>query len=338
MINPTIKRALPQTPSRIERVAVSGAAGFIGRHLCSHLARRGCEVGGLVQKGLPPASARGTSVAADVCEPKAWERVVHGASAVVHLAARVHYVDRRDATDVYMRTNAEGTRVAAEAAAAAGVGTFVLVSTVAIFDDALTDIAEETTPAPVSAYGRSKLAAEQLALEVAARSGLRVIVLRPPMVYGPGMKGNPLRLFAFINSGWPLPLASIRNCRSFLYVRNLTAAIDFVLQSESLKSGTYLVADRDRTSTPDLIRTVARELERSPFLVPFPIGVMLSAGRLLASASAFKLDPFTSLNRLSKSMVLHPRRLCDAGFEPPFSLAQGLAETAQWYRAAAKPH
>lgn len=229
---------------------------------------------------------------------------IDGCDAVVHLANIAHTAAH---PEDLQRVNVDGTRRQAERAVAAGVRRFVYLSSVkaASCDDA---------------YGRTKLAAEHA---LACVRGLERVVLRPPLVYGPGVKANFLALMKLIKSGWPLPLASIENRRSLLYVGNLCDAIVLCLQAPLAAGGTYGVSDGEPVSTPRLCRALANALGQPSRLFSCPPGLL----DLLGGERA---------RRLTGSLVIDDHLIREQlGWRPRYSLAEGLRVTADWYRAQA---
>jgi len=222
-----------------------------------------------------------------------------GCDSVVHLANIAH--TSASAADL-QRVNVEGTIAQARVALAAGARRFVYLSSL-------------KAAQPDDAYGRAKLQAERALLGLA---GLEPVILRPPLVYGPRVKANFLALLRAIDRGWPLPLASIENRRSLVYVGNLVDAILACLGGPA-QGRTYAVSDGAPVSTPELCRAIGRALGRPARLFAFP-------GALL------RLAP--GLARLAQSQEADDRAIrAELGWQPPFSLEEGLRLTAQWYRA-----
>ncbi|MGD9952522.1 MAG: NAD-dependent epimerase/dehydratase family protein [Burkholderiales bacterium] len=224
---------------------------------------------------------------------------LEGADAVVHLANIAHTA--ASPADLH-RVNVQGTLATAQAAVAAGARRFVYLSSL-------------KAAAPADAYGRAKAIAEQglLGLE-----GLEPVILRPPLVYGPRVKANFLSLLRAIDRGWWLPLASVANRRSFLYVENLADAVLRCLEAP-VAAKPYALADGAPISTPELCRAIARALGRPARLLPFPPPLL-------------RLVPRTA--RLVESQVADDRELREAlGWTPPFDMAEGLRRTVEWYRA-----
>lgn len=321
-------------------VLVTGATGFLGRQLCEALHGRGIPVRGLVRD---PASRLPAGVpaapAADLLDRAAVRRAVAGADAVVHLAARVH-VMRDSAADPlaeFRRVNVEGTRVLLEEAVAAGARSFVFVSSVkAVGESGTAPWTEATPPRPVDPYGISKLEAERLVRDTAERAGLHAPILRLPLVYGPGVKGNMLQLFGLVSRGVPLPFGAVPNRRSMVYSANVVAAIQAVLGSPSAGSETFFVSDGRDLTTPELVREVARALGVAPRLLRVPHVLLRAAARAGDALSLLAPFPLTSaaLQRLTGSLSLDASKLGRVtGFRPPYTVEEGLRATADWYRA-----
>jgi nucleoside-diphosphate-sugar epimerase len=249
--------------------------------------------------------------------------LVEDSDAVVHLAALAHRaVDESD----LRRVNVDATMRLAEAAAGR-VRRFVFLSSVKVHgeDSGAGAFGESDTPRPEDAYGKCKLEAERLLTEISARSGMELVVLRPPLVYGPRVKANFLRLLRWVNSGLPLPLAGIRNRRSLIYLGNLVDAIALCVEHPAAR-GPFLVSDEEIVSTPELVSRVARSLGRPARLFPAPSALLRLAGTLLGRSD--------QMQRLTGNLVLdvsRARRLI--GWRPPLALDQGLAETALWFQS-----
>jgi nucleoside-diphosphate-sugar epimerase len=320
-------------------VLVTGATGFVGASICRFLLESGWRVRGLVRPGSGPLhTGVEAAPAADLLDAPALARAVAGVDAVVHLAARVHAM-RDTAADPlaeFRRVNVEGTRLLAEAAGGAGAGCFVLASSVKAADaSGERPWTEEDPPAPRDPYGLSKLEAERVAAGVAAASRMRSATLRLPLVYGPGVRANFLRLMRLVDRGVPLPFGGVRNRRSMAFVGNVAAAVDRVLRGGPAAAGVFFVSDQDDVSTPDLVREIARALGRRPRLVPVPTGGLRAAGRIGDALSTVIPFPLTTaaLDRLLGTLEVDSSRLSRlTGFTPPYTLRDGVERTAAWYR------
>jgi nucleoside-diphosphate-sugar epimerase len=306
-------------------ILVTGSTGFIGRPLCLALVEAGARVRGGSRTGGPhPIAGVDRVLIGDPLDRDAVAPAVAGTDAIVHLAARVH-VMRETAADPlaeFRRANVDVTRVLGEEAAAAGVSHLVFASTVkAVGEETTTPWTEDTPPQPADPYGRSKLEAERLLRELAERSATGVSALRLPLVYGPEVKGNMLRLFALVDRGIPLPFGAVRNRRSMLYVGNLVAAVRAVLERPAPGFRAFFATDLRDVSLPDLIRLIGDALGRPARLLPVPPGLL----RLLL--------PPAEAGRLIGSLAVDASRLPRAtGYKPTYTVEQGLRATAEWYR------
>lgn len=310
-------------------ILVTGANGFVGRALCAALRDAGLRVRGIVRSPAGNAAVCGCDeiIAGDICGELDWNRALSGIDSVVHLAGRAHVT--RDSTPdplaAYRRVNVDATRRLARAAADCGVRRCVFLSSVKVNGDASqVPFTERDAPRPEDPYGRTKWEAEQALHEIAARSRLEFVILRPPLVYGPGVKGNVLRLMRAIDRGLPLPFASIENQRSLIYVGNLVDAIILSLDHPAAADKTYLLADDDGISTPDLVRSMARALGKPARLLPFPPTLLKLAGRVTGQSDA--------VSRLLGSLQVDSSQIRrELGWRPRYDLAYGLRETARWY-------
>ena len=313
---------------------VTGANGFVGSALRRALSRKGHRVRSAVRntERISPSDAATSDIIAigDIGPGTEWHAAMSDVDCVVHLVARTHVL-RDTGVDTladYRRVNVEATRRLAQTAARSGVKRFVFVSSIKVNGESTGDhpFTENDTPRPEDAYGISKWEAEQAIWQIAAAGGMQVVVLRPPLVYGPGVKGNLLQLLQVVARGWPLPLASIRNRRSLVFVGNLVDAIMAAASSPAAPGNTFLVSDGEDVSTPDLVRALARALNVPARLVPCPAVLLKFAARVIGRADAAA--------RLTGSLQVDSSRIRrELDWKPHHSLAAGLARMAQWYHA-----
>ncbi|MCG8510362.1 MAG: NAD-dependent epimerase/dehydratase family protein [Rhodospirillales bacterium] len=265
----------------------------------------------------------------DVGPATDWKTALGGIEGVVHLAARVHVMRAvADSLGEFRRVNVEGTHRLAIAAAAAGVGRMVFVSSIKVNGDetGAGPFTERDSPAPRGPYGVSKWEAEQVLKQVGEKTGMETVIIRPPLVYGPGVKGNFLSLLRFCDKAIPLPLAAVRNTRSLIYLGNLIDALGCVLSHPAAAGRTFLVRDGEDLSTPDLIRRTSAALRRSARLFAVPTPLLRFAAALAGHS--------TEADRLLGSLVVDDGSIRDVlGWRPPFSVAEGLGETAAWFRS-----
>jgi nucleoside-diphosphate-sugar epimerase len=308
-------------------ILVTGATGFIGRALCA--AAPGYSVRRAV-RSLEPGQSGAVAVG-DITPDTDWRRALEDVQCVVHLAARTHVLRETagDPLSEYRRINVAGTVRLAEQAARMGVRRLVFMSSVKVNGESTQQpFTERDAPRPEDGYGISKWEAEQALARLAAATRLEIVVLRPPLVYGPQVKGNFLRLLDVVARRAPLPLASIENRRSLLYVGNLAEAVLAAIASPHAAGRTYLLNDGEDVSTPGLVREIARALGVPPRLLPCPVSWLKLAGALTGKRAA--------VGRLTGSLQVDStaaRR--DLEWRPRYTLAQGLAETARWYHARA---
>ena len=348
------------------KVLVTGAAGFIGSMLCVRLAEAAHEViacsrSRVEQPGIFYVPATELGPGTD------WAAALAGVDAVVHLAGLAAVDGSGNSADLegeYRKVNVEGTRALAKQAAKAGVKHFVLMSSLhSVAAESEERITEETKPQPVSAYGRSKLAAEKAIQEELRTSGCAWTIFRPPLVYGPGNKANFGLLLKLVKTGIPLPLASVRNRRSFIYVENMVDLISKCLGNANAFGKVYLPSDGEDVSMPELIRAIARANagveqgagsrehgdrtntrhvvgRRGDLFALRPSAVALRSGsRARHSARLFRFPPsllklagrspgLGALRKLTSSLYVESEPIRrELGWSPPFTMEEGLRRT-----------
>lgn len=324
------------------RILVTGAAGFIGRHVIARLLQDGHRVRALVHSMGPardmPAGVE--IVAGDIRDAGAMKAAAAGCETVFHLAGKTHAVSERDEDEAgYHALNVEGTRNVLEAAVAGGATRFVFFSSVKAMGEEAPDCRDESwTPAPVTAYGRSKLEAEKLVLEYGRRSNLAVTCLRLPLVYGVGNKGNLFRMIAAIDRGLFPPLPSVPSRRSLVHVANVVEAAMLAGEKPAAHGRCYIVTDGRAYSTRELYGLIRKALGRRMPRWSVPMGILAAAARVgdLAGRVVRRRMPFDSdaLAKLTGSAWYSSDLISrELGYRPLMTFERALPELIAWYRA-----
>lgn len=313
------------------KVLVTGATGFVGRALCGRLKADDWQVYGTIRnerKAMGLCAGVVPVQLADIGPDTDWGDCLRGIDTVIHLAARVHVKNDKaiNPLALFRQANVTATANLARQAAAAGARRLVFLSTVKVNGEGQPGpYTENDEPAPEDFYGVSKWEAEKELGKVSAETGLEVVIIRTPLVYGPGVKANFLSLLQIVHGGVPLPLGSARNCRSFIYIRNLVDAVSACILHPNAAGQCYLVSDGEDVSTPELIRRIACALEKPARLFPFPDALIRLAGAVTGTSPA--------ANRLLVSLTLDSSKIGrELGWKPPYTMEQGLKETANWFK------
>lgn len=313
-------------------VLVTGAAGFVGRLLTSELLAAGHRVKAAQRRldpGQPEFPGLQRIAVGDISGQTHWGRALEGVDAVAHLAARAHILSDAhvDPITEYRRINVDASENLGRAAAAAGVKRLLFLSSIGVNGKRTEGqpFTESDPASPHDTYAVSKWKAECALASVAARTGLQLVIVRSPLVYGPHVKANFLRLMWLASKALPLPLGAVANRRSMIFVGNLVDALSRCIEHPAAAGQTFLVSDGQDVSTPEIIRHIARALGVSPRLFPFPVAGLKALAVLLSrSEEAGKLLDSLALDSS------HIRRCL--GWRPPYSLQQGIEVTARWYR------
>jgi nucleoside-diphosphate-sugar epimerase len=310
------------------RVLVTGASGFVGRFVMSELKRRGVEPVAVLRRG--PARNSEAGICLDASSPlEAMRAALEGADAIIHLAAAVHDMSGQTTEADFLRANRDYPLRLATAAAQANVSRFVFASTIKVNGDGTEpgQIYSELSPVtPNGAYAESKWQAEEGLRELSATSKLCTRIVRPPLVYGPGVRANFRNLMRLVKSGVPLPFGSVQNARSLIYVENLAEVLArLALDASSAPlTRTYLVSDGEDLSTPELIRRLAQQLNVRPRLLNVPEAALRFAFSALRRRELAE--------RLLGSLRVDSARVrADLPWQAPVSVDEGLARTASWF-------
>jgi nucleoside-diphosphate-sugar epimerase len=307
-------------------VLVTGAGGFIGRQFQRTLLDRGIVYRAAVRTEVSRPDPC-TCVVGEIGPSTDWSAAIEGVDVVVHLAARAHIL-REEAIDPlgeFMRVNCDGTETLVRAAVSAGVRRIIYVSSVGVLGNLTLDapFTAGSPPQPHNAYTKSKLAGEMVARSVAGQK-VEVVVLRLPLVYGPGVRANFLRLLRWVDRGWPLPVGAVDNRRSLVNIWNLCDLLANVIQNPTAPARSWLVSDGEDLSTPDLIRRIGNAMRRRVWLLPIPPSVLRFVGKLTRRE--------TQVTQLCGSFVIDSAQTRDElGWHPPVSVNDALARTVTWY-------
>lgn len=303
------------------QILLTGANGFVGKALLESFCREGHQVVAAARQ--PIASVEGARYLAirDMNDTHAWRRAAHGIDAVVHTAARVPIMrGSGDDLALYRQVNVSGTLTVARAAAAAGVKRFVFISSIKVNGEGTPPgrpFLADDTPGPADAYGVSKLEAEQALTKLASATGMEVVIVRPPLIYGPGVKGNFSTLAKLVEAGIPLPLGAVKNKRSLVGIDNLVSLVTRCIEHPAAANRVFLATDGEDLSTAELLRKLAVARGRPCRLISVPTR-LLHVGATLVGKKA-------SAQRLLGSLqadITKTRELLD--WDPPYTVDQGL--------------
>ncbi|AFZ37650.1 UDP-N-acetylglucosamine 4-epimerase [Stanieria cyanosphaera PCC 7437] len=320
------------------KVLITGATGFIGSHLIPRLNLiNNCQLIAAIrnQDSQPKLSTTvKTIIVGEIDGDTDWSQALIGIDAVIHLAARAHILQEQvpDPEAEFIRVNTQGTANLVQQSIQAGVKHFIFISSIGAVATLSNQIlTEETPPQPDTAYGRSKLKAEQALIELASNTNMTWTILRPTLVYGAGNPGNMASLLKLVKSGLPLPLKSVKNRRSFLYVGNLVDAIAICLTNPHAKNQLFLISDTQALSTLELIEQIANSLNTRSILIPVSPMVLKFLGYLgdLITYIIKRKLPINSviINRLLGSLVVDSNYLYKTlNWQPPYTIKQGIAQ------------
>lgn len=311
------------------KTIVTGASGFIGKLFCVQMLRQGYSIKVAVRSRALPIKNVEVEFVETIDASTDWSTILTEADVVVHLAARVHVMQEtaEDPLEAFRKVNAAGTLNLARQAAQAGVRRFVFVSTVKVNGEETTSrpFSELDTPNPQDVYGISKMEAEQQLLALAEETGLEVVIVRPPLVYGAGVKGNFAQMLRVLDRRIPLPLASVHNIRSLMYVENLVDALVLCATHPKAVGQTYLVSDGEDISTPELLSQLSQTMGFPARLFPVPVWGLKLAAKLFGKGD--------QIHRLTSSLQVDSSKIRrELGWSPPFTLRQGLQETVKQFK------
>lgn len=308
------------------RIAITGADGFVGRHTVGAVRAAGHEVLPLVRH-LRTGSDAAAQAVGDIGPDTDWAPVLEGCHAVIHLAAAVHDSEPEDADRAIciQRVNVDAAARLAREAACCGMRRVVLVSSIKVMGETSSrPFVESDSSRPVGAYATSKRDAELALWETTSATNLEGVVLRPPLVYGPGVGANFRALLGLCDTSWPLPLAGARALRSLLYVGNLADALVVTATRPDAADDTFFVTDDNDVSVAFLVARLRQVFSRPSRLFAAPPRVLRWAARLAGREDA--------IARLFEPLQASPAHLRSRfSWKPPFTVDEGLANTARWF-------
>jgi len=318
-----------------DRILLTGANGFVGAALCRRLQKSGFLVRGAVRDqaklqrcGTSESNDLEWVVLHDRSDEGETKNALQGVRAVVHLAARVHVMteDASDPLREFRQVNCVWTERLARTAASQGVHRFVYLSSIKVNgEQSIAPFTEQDLPNPQDPYGVSKWEAEQALDRVSTQTGIETVVVRSPLVYGPGVRGNFLQLLNILRRGIPLPLASIRNQRSLVYLGNLVDALARCIQDSRAAGRTYLIRDGEDLSTPELLRRLGAMMGSNVCLLPCPMSFLYWMGQVMGKRGM--------IDRLVGSLQVNSSKIqTELDWHPPFTVDAGLSETVAWFR------
>ena len=312
-------------------ILVTGASGFVGKPLCEALTQAGYSIR-TVTRDMTLADSNKVVYIESIGSQTDWTEALKGVDTVIHLAARAHVIREREEHPliVFKEINTFGTFKLAEQSVAGGVKRFIFLSSIAVNGEVTQEPFNiDSKPSPVSPYGISKFEAENGLQDICKDSKMDLVILRPPLIYGPAAKGNIERLILLIQKGLPLPFGCIENKRTILYVKNLIDLILNIVSKKEKINDTFLVADCESISTKELTQNFASILNPNLLLIPVPIPVLKLLGLLFGKSDEIK--------RLTGNLEIDISFLHEKlGWTPPYSTHQGLIETAKWYQECTK--
>jgi UDP-glucose 4-epimerase len=308
------------------KILVTGATGFVGRRVCETLRARGIDATGAARM-----AGDGLVGVGEIGGHTDWSEALAGCTAVIHLAARVHVMNdsETDPLRAYREVNLHGSLALARQAAQAGVSRFVFVSSVKVNGESTTGqpFSERDEPRPLDPYGQSKMEAEAALRELARETGMEVVIVRPPLVYGPGVKANFLNLVKLVGTGLPLPFGRARGRRSMVALDNLVDLLILCTTHPAAAGETFMVSDGQDLTVGELAAMIASAMGKRAMLVPVPVTLMLGAARLLGKAAV--------ADRLLGSLQVDIGRTRDClGWRPAITPQAGIDQTVGHFLAS----
>lgn len=314
----------------MKKILITGASGFIGQALSKHLSGNNLEITAAVRKSTPllPKTLRQVQVG-DILLDTDWTSAILDIDIVIHLAARVHVMNDTDTDPLaaFRNTNTEGTLNLARQAAVAGVRRFIFLSSIKVNGEQTTlgkTFKHDDCYIPNDPYGLSKYEAEQGLKEISKKTGMEIVIIRPPLVYGPGVKANFLSMLRWVNKGAPLPLGAIHNKRSLVALDNLVNLITTCINHPAAANQSFLVSDDNDLSTTELLECMEKALGKPSRLIPIPSSIIYLMATLVGKRSIAQ--------RLCGSLqvdISHTKNTLN--WKPPIGIDEALKKTARAY-------
>ncbi|MFW3895899.1 UDP-glucose 4-epimerase family protein [Pseudomonas bharatica] len=312
------------------RVLLTGASGFVGKAVMERMSKDGTE---LIVPLRRPAAQLPVGVSSyifdDLADERAWPQDQNSVDTVIHCASRVHVMNEvaADPLAEFRKVNVQSTLAFAQRAARAGVKRFIFISSIKVNGEGTSQgrpYRADDTPAPSDPYGVSKQEAEEQLRQLGADTGMEIVIIRPVLVYGPGVKANFLNMMRWLDKGVPLPFGAIHNKRSLVALENLVDLIAVCARHPGAANQTFMVSDGHDVSTTELLKSMGRALGRPARLLPVPSSLLVMAANLLGKRSLSQ--------RLCGSLqvdISETRRRLD--WTPPVSLEKALSDAAEYY-------
>ena len=314
----------------MKKILITGASGFIGQHLCKSLSKLSNSIRGTVRspdKFLINDDIEYRPVG-DIGLKTKWKDVLAGMDYVIHCAGIAHKMHSSKEPDFYHSTNVEGTKALAEQAVETGIKRLIFLSSIKVNGKSTGKVNEKMKfshndfPEPKDDYATSKLEAEKILWEISSRTGLEVVVVRLPLVYGHGVKGNLASLTKLVRTGIPFPLSIVKNQRSMIGIDNLTSLLIRCIDHPEASGKTFLASDGEDLSTPKLIKLIASSMGRRANLFPFPISMLKFLGSVFGKSE--------EINRLVGSLRVddsYTKKILN--WTPPISVEEGIRRMVQ---------
>lgn len=312
------------------KVLITGGTGFVGARLVGRLRSDGSHHPVASVRSAATGMVAGTFVSGEIGPATSWQNGLTGVDVVVHCAARVHVMNDNaaDPLDAFRHVNVEGTLNLARQAAAAGVRRFIFISSVKVNGEATQPgkpYTADDVPAPVDSYGISKREAEQGLLELGQDSSMEIVIIRPVLVYGPGVKANFLSMIRWLYKGIPLPLGATSNRRSLVALDNLVDLIVTCIDHPGAAGQIFLVSDGEDLSTTQLLQRMAKALGKQARLLSVPSWILVVSATVLGKRAIAQ--------RLCGSLQVDISKTCSVlGWTPPLSVDDALRVTAQYFQ------